>query len=164
MLEALGLPDPCGEVYAALVAAPHATAAELAQACGIARAAAVVALTRLVQTRMAGRTPGHPPRYLASAPDAAISSLIGQREDELRAVRTAMFALMATYRETSQHTHPALAVEVVLGREEIARRVAQLQSAARERICGFDRPPYVEPPGTNEAPAERQLRKGITTG
>ncbi|GAA1967333.1 helix-turn-helix domain-containing protein [Catenulispora subtropica] len=162
MFEALGLPDPCGEVYAALVAAPHATAAELAESCGIPRPTATVALTRLVRAGMAARTPGQPPHYLASAPDAAIGTLIGRREDELRTVRSAMFALMATYRETSQRTHPALAVEVVLGREEIGRRVAQLQAAARERIYGFDRPPYVEPPGTNEALAERQMRKGIT--
>ncbi|MGH6655250.1 MAG: helix-turn-helix domain-containing protein, partial [Actinocrinis sp.] len=81
-LDPLGLPDPDGRVYVALVARPHATSAEIAAECDLSPAAAARALGRLTQGGLVSRT-GHPARYLAVEPDVALGDLINRQEARL---------------------------------------------------------------------------------
>jgi hypothetical protein len=110
---------------------------------------------------MASRAPGRAAVWFASAPDVAIGSLVGRAEQDLLRVRSLMNELMDSYREAARYTDPSLSVEVVRGHEEISRRFGHLQSEARHQIRGFDRPPYLDAPGTNHATAERRARSGL---
>jgi hypothetical protein len=162
VLESVGLPEPCGTVYSALVEHPESGAARLAQLTGLPVAKVRGALDRLTAEGMASRAPGRAAVWFASAPDVAIGSLVGRAEQELVRVRSLMNALMDSYREAARYTDPSLSVEVVRGHEEISRRFEHLQSEARHQIRGFDRPPYLDAPGTNHATAARRARSGLT--
>jgi DNA-binding CsgD family transcriptional regulator len=143
------------------VSNPRASAAELATSCGLSVSATGRALVRLADMGMVSQVPGRPVRYLAAAPDVAVGELIGQREAELSDVRGAVHRLMERYRAASRHTHPEQSIEVLIGRENISNRVGQMQQSARVQIRGFDKPPYLVPPGNNMGKERRQLRRGI---
>jgi hypothetical protein len=50
---------------------------------------------------------------------------------------------------------------VLVGRDNIGRRVAHLQATAREQVRGFDKPPYITNPGANLETEGKRLRQGI---
>jgi hypothetical protein len=161
MLERVGLPEPCGTVYSALVAHPRVSAAELAELTGIGPARVRQALDRLAAEGMASRAAGRNGTWLAAAPDVAIGSLVGRAEQELLQVKSLMNELMGAYRDSARFIQPALSVEVVRGAEEIGRRFAHLQSEARDQLRGFDRPPYLSAPGSNYDHAAQRGRAGL---
>jgi predicted transcriptional regulator len=161
MFDALGLPEPDSRVYAALVTAPQSDATALAARCGITAEEAGAALTALAERGMATRAPDNRDQYLAVAPDVAIGTLIGRREEELRGARAEMHRLMDAFRDASRYTDPARSVEVLTGGDAIAQRFEHLQDTATGQICTFDRPPYVREPGSNLERGRRLLRKGI---
>ncbi|AXI80120.1 helix-turn-helix domain-containing protein [Peterkaempfera bronchialis] len=161
MLDGLGLPETESRVYAVLVAAPQSDTAALAPRCGLTEQQAEEALARLAEKGMATRAPGSGTHYLAVAPDVAIGTLIGRREEELRSARAEMHRLMDAFRDASRYTDPACSVEVLTGSEAISQRFEHLQDTAQEQIRGFDRPPYVQNPGLNLGRARRLLRDGI---
>jgi DNA-binding NarL/FixJ family response regulator len=161
VLESIGLPEPDGSVYAAVVGNPRASAAELATECRLSASHAGRALARLAELGMVSRLAGRPVRYLAAAPDVAVGDLIGRREAELREARGAVHRLMDSYRAASQFTHPEQSVEVLVGRGDINNRVAQLHQAARIQVRGFDKPPYVSPPGHNLSGESARIQQGV---
>jgi len=161
VFESLGLSEAESSVYTAAVAGSGATAAELAERCGLPASRVVRALSALAGRGMVSRVPGRPVRYLAASPDLAVGALIGAREEELREARTAAHRLMDTYRAAARYTDPQQSVEVLVGRDLISNRVRQLQQSATDQVRGFDRPPYLNPPGQNSAPERRRLQQGI---
>ncbi|MCX4746001.1 transcriptional regulator [Kitasatospora sp. NBC_01287] len=158
---ALGLSDADGQVYAALVAAPQSTAAELAERCGLSVQQSGKSLSRLAQQGMATRAPVERDRYLAVAPDVAIGTLIGHREAELRSARAEMHRLMDAFREASRFTDPAHSVEVLTGGEAINQRIEHLQESSLQQVRTFDCPPYVRDPAANLTQQRRRLREGV---
>ncbi|MFJ1757413.1 winged helix-turn-helix transcriptional regulator [Kitasatospora sp. NPDC088134] len=161
LLGTVGLPDPCGTVYAVLVAHPGATVAELAELTELSAARVRQALNRLAANGLASSTRGRTPTWLAAAPDVAIGGLVGHAEDELLRVKSLMHELTDSYRKSARFTRPDLSVEVIRGSKEIGRRVNQLQAEARDQIRAFDRPPYLEPPGSNLSRAEQLAHAGL---
>lgn len=162
MLESVGLPEPCGTVYSALVEHPESGAARLAEVTSLPLTKVRAALDRLTAEGMASRAPGRAAVWFASAPDVAIGSLVGRAEQDLVRVRSLMNELMDSYREAARYTDPSLSVEVVRGHEEISRRFEHLQTEARHQIRGFDRPPYLDAPGTNHDREAGRARSGLT--
>ncbi|GAA1026957.1 MULTISPECIES: helix-turn-helix domain-containing protein [Amycolatopsis] len=160
-LSALGLPPADIRVYTALVGHPRTRAADVAEQCGLSAQQVSRALSRLTAAGLASRVPGRPARYLAAPPDLALGALAAERAAELREARAKIEELMEVHREASRFTHPAELVEVVTGTENIDSRVLRLQEEARTQIRGFDRPPYVKPPGANLGAEQRRLKAGI---
>jgi DNA-binding CsgD family transcriptional regulator len=160
-LAALGLAHSDGRIYVALVARPKATSAELAEVCGLSAVAAGRGLARLVESGLAGRISGTPVRYLAAAPDVVISDLIDRREAELSRARSFVHELMQTHREAARISHPDLAVEVLSNRDDISSLARRIGSDSRVQIRAFDRPPYVDRPGTNFQLQMEKLRGGV---
>jgi transcriptional regulator TrmB len=160
-LSTLGLTATESGLYATLIRHPRSTAAELAEQSGLSLQQANPALSRIVGSGMASRVPGQPARYLAAAPDVALGGLVIGREQELRAVRAVISQLTDVHREAARFTHPAEFIEVVTGTENISNRVGQVQAGARAQVSGFDRPPYLAPPGENLESEERRLTEGI---
>lgn len=110
---------------------------------------------------MVSRLPGRPTRYLAVPPDTAVGELIGTVESRLRQARDAAQQLMETHRAVARYIHPEESLEVLVGRDNIGRRVAHIENSARVQVRGFDKPPYVSPPGGNLENERQRLRQGI---
>lgn len=160
-LDAVGMPPVDGQVYATLIRHPMASAAELAEQCGLSVQQVSRALSRLTGNGMTSRVPGRPARYLAGAPDVTLSTLLATKEAELRAARSTVDQLMDVFREASRFTHPAELVEVVTGNENINNRFGHLQNSAKSEIRGFDKPPYLRAPGQNLGDERRRLIEGV---
>jgi Sugar-specific transcriptional regulator TrmB len=161
MFEALGLAPAESAVYVAVVGNPRASVEELATTARLSRAQTGRALIQLTQRGMVSRLPGRPVRFLAAPPDAAIGELIGAVESKLWQARDAVQALMETHRAASRYIHPEQSLEVLVGRDNIRRRVAHIHSSAKKQVRGFDKPPYLSPPGTDLENEGQRLRQGV---
>jgi hypothetical protein len=160
-LNAIGIPPVDSQIYTTLIRHPRTTPADLAEHCGLSAQQVARGLARLTTSGMASRVPGRPARYLAAAPDIALGELAAAKAAEVRDTRAAIDELMEVFREASRFTHPAELIEVVTGADNISNRVARLHECAREEIRGFDRPPYIDPPGGDTEKEHRRLTDGI---
>ena len=157
----LGLSEVTERVYTALVGLPRCTASELAAVCGLTTAVAARQLAALVKDGLANRVTGRPPRFIAAAPDVAVTALIHEREHQLDAARSLVERLTETHREAVRISDPHMAVELLTDRDEISATVHRIIAEARVQIRAFDRPPYVDRPGSNlDFQVERQ-RTGV---
>ncbi|MFJ4846292.1 helix-turn-helix domain-containing protein [Streptomyces sp. NPDC088733] len=157
----LGFTADTERVYTALVGMPRSTAAEVAEACGLTAPAAGRLLSGLVRDGLAVRSAGRPPTFSAAAPDVAVGALIQEREQQLGDARALVQRLVETHREAGRISHPDMAAELLTDREDISRAVYRLTAGAQREVCAFDRPPYVDRPGSNlDAQLERQ-RTGV---
>jgi DNA-binding CsgD family transcriptional regulator/DNA-binding MarR family transcriptional regulator len=145
----LGLSEETERVYTTLVGRPRCTASELAAACGIAPTVAGRQLSALVRDGLATRAAGRPPRFSANPPDIAVTALIQEREHQLDAARSLVERLTETHREASRISNPDMAVELLTDREDISSAARRLIGDARHKVRAFDRPPYVDRPGSN---------------
>ncbi|MGW6360007.1 hypothetical protein ACWFR5_33815 [Streptomyces sp. NPDC055092] len=160
----LGLGTEEEAVYRVLVGRPSATVAELAEASGLAPAAAGAALTSLVARAMAGRDEEGPTpagdRYVASSPAVALGAELAARRDRLNRAEIAVAELVEAYRTGSMGRAQRDLVEVVEGRDAVRQRYLQLQLSARSRIDTFvtGAPQVVGPHNTQE---ETVLTRGL---
>jgi hypothetical protein len=157
----LGLAEETERVYTALVGHPRCTASELAGVCGGSTAAAARALAALVVGGLATRTAGRPPRFTANPPDVAVTALIQEREHQLDAARSLVQRLAETHREANRISHPDIAVELLTHRDDISQAAHRLTFAARREVRAFDRPPYVDRPGSNLQQQVQRQRTGV---
>jgi predicted transcriptional regulator len=160
-LDVLGLTDETEHVYTALVGQPQCTASELAETCGITAAAAGRLLSALVKDGLATRSAGRPPRFSATVPDVAVAALIDEQQHRLDEARSVVHRLMETYREAARITHPEMAVELLTDRDDISSAVGRLTADARSEVRAFDRPPYVDRPGSNLDLQIQRQRSGV---
>ncbi|MFF2522630.1 TrmB family transcriptional regulator [Streptomyces liangshanensis] len=160
-LNVLGLTDETEHVYKVLVGLPRTTASEIADACGRPASAVGKLLSGLVKDGLATRSAGRPPRFTAVSPDVAVTALIQEREHRLDEARSLVERLTQTHREAARISHPDLAVELLSDRDDISAAVRRLTAGARREVRAFDRPPYVDRPGSNlDAQVQRQ-RTGV---
>ena len=153
----LGMTADAERVYACLIRKPRCTASELATSCSMSVPAVVGLLSQLTADGLATRTAGRPPRFIAAAPDIAISTLITEREKELAEARKLGHTLPEAHREATRIVDPDMAVELLTNRDDVSAAARRLSAVAQREVCAFDRPPYVNRPGSNlEGQLERQ--------
>lgn len=162
MLDAVGITGTAARVYSELVETDQLSAAQVAERCAIPARQAAAELQNLASLGLAFRVTGRPVRYRAIAPDLAISTLIAQRESELRDARADMHRLTEVFLETSRVRHPDAHVEVVHGTPNIARLVGRVHEQTQHQLRGFDRPPYSQDPGTSYSQESSRLAAGVT--
>lgn len=150
-LRAVGVRAGDQAVYRALLERPGAGAEELAELTRGSAAGVRRALVRLEDLGLVSRSPGTPRRYSPTLPEAAVEALLHTQERALEQARIAAAELTALFRASMPGGKPAELVEVVTGREAVARRFLQLQKGAREELAVFDRPPYATDVNTAEA-------------
>jgi hypothetical protein len=162
VLEAVGVTGTAALVYTELVQADQLSAEQLAERCAISARQAAAELRDIAALGLAFRVSGRPVRYRAVAPDLAISTLIAQREKELRDARATMHRLTAVFQEASRVRHPDAHVEVVHGTPNIARLSIRVLEQTQRQLRGFDRPPYSHEPGANYRLEDSRLAVGVT--
>ncbi|MER5795418.1 helix-turn-helix domain-containing protein [Streptomyces sp. NPDC001980] len=160
-LSVLGLAEETEHVYVALVRQPRCTSSELADVCGMPATTAGRLLSKLVKAGLAVQDAGRPPRFTATPPDVAVTALIDQREHQLKEARALVQRLTETHREAARISHPDMAVELLTSREHISAAVHRLTVDARHQVRAFDRPPYVDGPGSNLDRQLQQQRRGV---
>lgn len=141
--------DESERVYTALIRTPHCSSAQLAAACGMPTAVVARLLSNLVTDGLATRTSGRPRRFAAVTPDTAVMYLINERERELGEARAVVHRLAEIHREASRILDPAIAVELLPTRDDVSSAAHRLTAGAQHQVRAFDRPPYVDRPGSN---------------
>ncbi|NYI05017.1 helix-turn-helix transcriptional regulator [Allostreptomyces psammosilenae] len=144
MLEILGLSHSDSTVYETLVDRPAVGLTDLAELCPtVPRTQIRTILLRLESQGLVSRLPNRPVRYVACAPDTALGTLVAARERELAGVRDRLEDLTGRWHTARTEADPHELVEIVDGVEATARRVEQIQRAARREVLVVDKPPYV---------------------
>ncbi|MQY40156.1 hypothetical protein SRB17_81860 [Streptomyces sp. RB17] len=160
-LDVVGLSDASQLVYSTLVGLRPSTASEVADACGLSLGTVGRYLSALVKDGLATKAAGRPPRFTAAAPDVAVTELIHERERQLDAARSVVRQLAEKHREARRISDPNIAVELITGHEDISAAVSRLTASARRQLRAFDRPPYVERPGSNLENQRRRQHAGV---
>ncbi len=102
--------------------------------------------------------------YRAGSPPLALGPLLAGRQEELRQAEAAVAMLTEHFRATNWEV-PGTPVELVVGREAVARRFLQIQLAAREELMAFmpvhrqRRPPVVA--AADNTAEEDAIRRGV---
>lgn len=161
-LDVLGLGKETQLVYTALVGLPRATASALADTCGLSVSTAGRLLSGLVKGGLATRSEGRPPHFTAVAPDVAVTALIQEREHRLDAARSLVRRLAETHRETHRISRPDIAVELLTDWKDISQAVHRLTDGSQRQVRAFDRPPYIDRPGSSMEDQVRRRRTGVT--
>jgi DNA-binding CsgD family transcriptional regulator/DNA-binding transcriptional ArsR family regulator len=144
MLEVLGLDQPAEALYIILVDNPSMSVRELCHRTGIEPDAAVATLVRLEDGGLISRLTGNPPLYTALPPEHALEVLLLARERDLHKVRTLTGQLTQRHREARRSRDSTALIEVVTGRDGVARCGQQLFKRAEREIRGIDAPPYAQ--------------------
>ncbi|MFJ8007424.1 helix-turn-helix domain-containing protein [Streptomyces fagopyri] len=144
MLEVLGLDQPAEALYIILVDNPPLSVTELCRRTGIEPDAADTALVRLEDGGLISRLPGNPPSYTALPPEHALEVLLLARERDIHRVRALTERLTERHREARRGRDSTALIEVVTGRDGVARCGQQLFKRAEQELRGIDAPPYAQ--------------------
>jgi predicted transcriptional regulator len=157
LLEGLGIAIGEETAYRALLRHGPATLSELAAETGSSPAAIRRMLPRLEDLGLVSRLAGRPLRVVATAPDVAVDLLVARRQEELSHSRAAA-ALLASEVAERDGPRPEEVLEVVTGRDAVARRYLQLERTATRELLVLVHPPYAVDVGDdheNRPPADR---------
>ncbi|WP_335970968.1 MULTISPECIES: helix-turn-helix domain-containing protein [Streptomycetaceae] len=144
MLEVLGLDQPAEALYFALVDNPPLPIEELARRTGLEPDVVAGALVRLEDGGLISRLPGTPTGYTALPPGHALEVLLLARERDIQQVRALIERLAERHRDARRDRDSASLIEVITGRDGVARCGQQLFHRAERELRGIDAPPYAE--------------------
>lgn len=159
VLEGLGLSPTQERVYTALLELGRGSVAEMMRASALSRPEVRRALDTLESLGLVSRSADRRPLFLPLSPRVAVELLIARRQEDVDRARVAAAQFVERFRNVVASEGVEF-VQLVRGPEAIRHRFGQLQRAAENEILGFDKPPYVTPPGDN-APEEPLLSQGI---
>jgi DNA-binding CsgD family transcriptional regulator/DNA-binding transcriptional ArsR family regulator len=144
MLEVLGLDQPAEALYLALVDNLPLSVQELARRTGIEPDVVGTALVRLEDGGLISRLPGSPLRYTALPPGHALEVLLLARERDIHRVRALTEQLIERHSDARRGRDSSGLIQVITGRDGVARCGLQLFNRAEREIRGIDAPPYAE--------------------
>jgi DNA-binding CsgD family transcriptional regulator/DNA-binding transcriptional ArsR family regulator len=144
MLEVLGLDRPAEALYFALVDNLPLPIGELARRTGIEPDVVANALVLLEDGGLISRLPGSPVRYTALPPEHALEVLLLARERDIHRVRALTERLAERHSDARRDRGSASLIQVITGRDGVARCGQQLFNRAEKEIRGIDAPPYAE--------------------
>jgi sugar-specific transcriptional regulator TrmB len=147
-------------IYRSLLRTGPASLAEVAQRTNLSAGTVRKSLPRLADLGLIARLTGRQLRLVASPPQLAVEALAARRYEEVTHARMAVDVLTSEASGQRRHS-PAELLEVVIGREAVARTFAQINTSARRDVMALVQPPFAtdltqEPVTQNDA-----LRRGI---
>ncbi|MEV0382270.1 helix-turn-helix domain-containing protein [Nonomuraea sp. NPDC050643] len=162
LLEGLGVTVAEETAYRALLRHGPATLSRLAAETGSSAAAIRRMLPRLEDLGLISRVAGRPLRLVATPPNVAIDILVARRQEEITHSRAAA-ALLATEVAERSGPHPEEVLEVVSGRDAVARRYLQLERNATSEMLVLVHPPYAVDISDDQENRQRAARQGAPT-
>jgi len=159
MLEGIGIGLVEEQVYAALVAGPADTVAELARRTGRSEPDVEGAVAQLRRKGLVALHPGCRHRLCAAPPDVTLSLMALRRIEEVRKAQAAIAQLVQAYHGQGHPTEAA--VEVLAGAQAIGERYAQIQRDSREEIRSLVRAPVIAVPAEANTGQRDALRAGV---
>ena len=144
MLEVLGLDRLAESLYLTLIDNPPLSGGELASRTGIEPELVGNALVRLEDGGLISRVPGSSACYTALPPGHALEVLLLARERDIQRVRAFTEGLTERHREVRRSRDSVSPIEVITGRDGVARCGQQLFNRAEKEIRGIDAPPYAQ--------------------
>lgn len=160
-LSAVGVTAPEERTYRALLRRRTATPSEIARDLGVAAGRARAQLEELETKGFVSRTPGRVVRFVAAPPDVAVEASIHRQLGQIEQARMSALRLAEEFRSGTATSTPVEVVEVVLGREAMLQRWAQVQQIAVKELVAFDTPPYSRPPAEINVDEEVALNQGV---
>ncbi|MGH2710522.1 MAG: helix-turn-helix transcriptional regulator [Actinomycetota bacterium] len=161
VLSSLGVTELEERVYRALLTLEAPSPAVVAEVVGASQEGAHEACVSLERKGLVSRSGAEATPFMPAPPDVAIEVLILRKQEELEQVRLEAAQLTEAFRESRDRRSVADLLEVITGREAVADRFIQLQSAAKEEVMLFDVPPYAVPWQSNLEPENDLLRRGV---
>ncbi len=161
MLEPVGVTADQERVFRAMLAAPERTVEQIAVLTGMDADSVAAAVKELEVLGFVTRTPEQPPRLVPVRPDTAVDVLVSRRKLELDHVSAAAQELVREMQVQDRH-RPDNLLEVVVGREAISTRFAQLLDDTSGSLLVLDRPPYAASPDASNQTVRGLLRRGLT--
>ncbi|MGW3614038.1 helix-turn-helix domain-containing protein [Micromonospora sp. NPDC005163] len=161
MLEAVGLDAPEGRIYRFLVRLPSASPEDLAEQLRMLPAEVTNHLHAMERKGLVNRVPARRGRFRATPPELAFGPLLGQRQQELESIQSAIGQLSEEYRSQAARHDANELIEVVYGREAVAHRFDQLQLSATHEVLGLLREPMQAVPPTETAASQTALDAGV---
>ncbi len=159
MLESIGVSAEQEQVLRSLLAVPERTIEQVAAATGLNESSVCLEVRELEALGFLTRTPDQPPRLVPMRPDAAVEALVSQRKLELDRVTAAARELVREMEVQERH-RPDNLIEVVVGREAISARFAQLLNDTSASLLVLDRPPYAASPDASDRKVRHLLQRG----
>ncbi len=161
MLEPLGLTGTDEAVYLTLLKGQASSIEELVREIGAGPQRTRAAVARLKELGFVTHSPGSPARLTPVPPDLAVGTLVAQRRQEFIDVERGAQQLAAQYPEASR-TQPDELVEVVVGRQAVEARFAQMTQRLEKEMLVLDRPPYAQTVSEANAPEIDALTRGAS--
>lgn len=144
----LGLTTYEAKTYLALVRRDSYTAAQVARQAGVPRQRIYDVLSSLVQKGLATARLGTVVKYAATAPQVAVSLLVGSQRRQLAEMeedaRMMVVALTPAFEAGQAHTEPLDYIEILRDRRAIRERLAELEASVQRELLVFAKPPYVQ--------------------
>lgn len=160
-LTAVGLTEPEEQAYRALLRRRRASAAEVARDVGTTQAQARAVLGELETKGFVSQVPGRDAQFLAAPPEVAVEAAAHRQLGRIERARHSAQRLAEVFRDGASERAPVEVVEVVVGREAVLQRWAQLQEIATEELLAFDGPPYSRPVPEVNPDEDVALRRGV---
>jgi len=162
--------DPLGPIgltrveeaaYRALLRRRQGSPAELSRDITATTSEARAVLEDLEAKGFVSRMPGRRVRFVASPPDVAVEAAIHRQLDGIERARHVAHRLTEEFRSGTDTGGPVEVVEVVLGRDAVLQRWAQLQQITTSELLAFDRPPYSNPVPAVNTDEDVALQRGV---
>lgn len=160
MLEAVGVGHHEERAYRHLLRNPGCTLAQLSAHLGEDIDAIRPWVQRLEELGLVSRSADLPSTLRPARPDIAVGVLAARRRAELDRAQVAAQDLLQEL-HTPEQFSPESLVEVIVGREAIASRFAQLLQSTGEELLVLDRPPYVANYDESDAQVHSMLAEGV---
>ncbi|MDL9980500.1 helix-turn-helix domain-containing protein [Microbacterium sp. ASV49] len=160
-LDAMGLDGGHAVVYRRLLAAPAASAAELAAETALSPGSVGQILDELELAGFVARQASSPHRFVASPPSLVMRPLLVEQERRLAAAHETLVELSAVYREGAALRAVPDVVDVVVGADAVRQRLGQLQAAATERVDVFVLSDVALVASDDNLEEERALARGV---
>ncbi len=160
LLESVGVSAVQVRVLRSLLATPERTVEQVATDTDLEASLVCFEVSELEAMGFLTRTPDEPPRLVPVRPDTAVEALVSQRKLELDRAAAAAKELVREMQVQDRH-RPENLVEVVVGREGISSRFAQLLHDTSSSLLVLDRPPYASRPDDSDRTVRGLLQHGV---
>jgi len=161
MFEPVGISEIQERLYRLILQHPGVALTSIAEVASLPRRHVQEAARSLEKMGLVSRPAGTRRGYSAAPPEVAVEALILRRQEELERCRLAAIELGRQSREVAQSLNPLEVVEVVTGREAVARRFEHMLRTAKHDVMVLTKPPFAVALDESESNERSLMERGV---